>query len=129
MMPEHRWLWRGTVDRVVDGDTVDVDIDTGFRVWRLRERVRIVGPDGLPFDAPEMRGRGSSQAGADAALALAGMLPHGASVQLETFRPDGRDAFGRWLACLWVRDEPAEQDVATRMVEAGHGQWEPDRWR
>ena len=38
------------VNRVVDGDTVDVDIDLGFGVWLRDERVRIMG-----IDTPESR--------------------------------------------------------------------------
>ena len=38
--------------RVVDGDTVDVDIDLGFGVWMHRERVRMMG-----IDTPESRTR------------------------------------------------------------------------
>lgn len=36
--------------KVVDGDTVDVDIDLGFGVWLKDERVRIMG-----IDTPESR--------------------------------------------------------------------------
>ena len=36
--------------KVVDGDTVDVDIDLGFGVWLHDERVRIMG-----IDTPESR--------------------------------------------------------------------------
>ena len=36
--------------KVVDGDTVDVDIDLGFGVWLRNERVRLAG-----IDAPESR--------------------------------------------------------------------------
>ena len=36
--------------RVVDGDTVDVDLDLGFGVWLHKERVRIMG-----IDTPESR--------------------------------------------------------------------------
>ena len=36
--------------KVVDGDTVDVDIDLGFGCWLRNERVRIVG-----IDTPESR--------------------------------------------------------------------------
>ena len=35
--------YRCKVLRVVDGDTVDVDIDLGFGVWSKNERVRIMG--------------------------------------------------------------------------------------
>ena len=36
--------------KVVDGDTVDVDLDLGFGVWLNNERVRIMG-----IDTPESR--------------------------------------------------------------------------
>ena len=36
--------------KVVDGDTVDVDIDLGFGIWLKKERVRIMG-----IDTPESR--------------------------------------------------------------------------
>ena len=44
--------YRATIRRVVDGDTVDVDIDLGFGVWLKDERVRIMG-----IDTPESRTR------------------------------------------------------------------------
>ena len=37
---------------MVDGDTVDVDIDLGFGVWMRKERIRILG-----IDTPESRTR------------------------------------------------------------------------
>ena len=40
------------VVKVVDGDTVDVDINLGFGVWLHDERVRIMG-----IDTPESRTR------------------------------------------------------------------------
>ena len=36
--------------RVVDGDTVDVDIDLGFGVWMRNQRIRMYG-----IDTPESR--------------------------------------------------------------------------
>jgi micrococcal nuclease len=44
--------YKATINRVVDGDTVDVDIDLGFGVWLKDERVRIMG-----IDTPESRTR------------------------------------------------------------------------
>lgn len=38
--------------RVVDGDTVDVDIDLGFGLWIHKERIRLYG-----IDTPESRTR------------------------------------------------------------------------
>ena len=44
--------YKSKILRVVDGDTVDVDIDLGFGVWMHKERVRIMG-----IDTPESRTR------------------------------------------------------------------------
>lgn len=41
----------GTLVRVVDGDTVDCDVDLGFRIYH-RARLRLAG-----IDAPEIRTR------------------------------------------------------------------------
>ena len=46
------WTYRAKVVRVIDGDTVDVDIDLGFGIWQKNERVRIMG-----IDTPESRTR------------------------------------------------------------------------
>ena len=44
--------YRCKILRVVDGDTVDVDIDLGFGMWMHKERVRMMG-----IDTPESRTR------------------------------------------------------------------------
>ena len=44
--------YRAKLVKIVDGDTVDVDIDLGFGVWLKNERVRIMG-----IDTPESRTR------------------------------------------------------------------------
>lgn len=38
------------IDRVIDGDTVDVDIDLGFGIWIHKERIRLAF-----VDTPESR--------------------------------------------------------------------------
>ena len=42
--------YKCTIVRVIDGDTVDVDIDLGFGIIMADERVRIMG-----IDTPESR--------------------------------------------------------------------------
>ena len=44
--------YRCKVVKVIDGDTVDVNIDLGFGIWQMDERVRIMG-----IDTPESRTR------------------------------------------------------------------------
>ena len=48
--------YRAKLVNVVDGDTVDVDIDLGFGIWMRDERVRIMG-----IDTPESRTREQCQ--------------------------------------------------------------------
>ena len=47
--------YRAKVTRVIDGDTVDVDVDLGFDVW-LKSRVRLYG-----IDTPESRTRNKEE--------------------------------------------------------------------
>jgi len=42
--------YKCNVVKVIDGDTVDIDIDLGFGIWMKDERVRIMG-----IDTPESR--------------------------------------------------------------------------
>ena len=68
--------YRATILRVVDGDTVDVDIDLGFGVWLRNERVRIMG-----IDTPESRTRDKEEKkfGLLAKERLKELLPEGES--------------------------------------------------
>ena len=50
------WTYRCKLKRVIDGDTVDVDIDLGFGIWQMNERVRIMG-----IDTPESRTRNKEE--------------------------------------------------------------------
>ena len=44
--------YKVNIVKIVDGDTVDVDIDLGFGMWIKDERVRMMG-----IDTPESRTR------------------------------------------------------------------------
>ena len=44
--------YRCKIIKIVDGDTVDVDIDLGFDIWMKNERIRLLG-----IDTPESRTR------------------------------------------------------------------------
>ena len=46
------YKYKVEVTKVVDGDTVDIDLDLGFGVWLRNERVRLMG-----IDTPESRTR------------------------------------------------------------------------
>ena len=81
---------------VVDGDTVDVDIDLGFDTWRCNERIRLYG-----VDTPEYRTR-------DAEEKAAGLLAKkfvGETLHVgETYRitTKEKDKYGRYLGLIKI---------------------------
>jgi len=79
--------------RVVDGDTVDVDIDLGFGVWLHNERIRIEG-----IDSPESRTRNLIEKffGIAAKNRVKELLPKG-SIQTLVCGDSGEGKFGRIL--------------------------------
>jgi micrococcal nuclease len=90
--------YRTKVVRVVDGDTVDVDIDLGFGVWLRKERVRLYG-----VDTPESRTRDKEEK--KYGLAAKDFLVEklGDSPILKTTK-DGKGKFGRILGEFLVDD-------------------------
>lgn len=103
--------------RIVDGDTVDVDIDLGFGVWLRKERVRIMG-----IDTPESRTRDKVEKkfGLAAKAWVKGLMPVGSHQILKTeIAKDGEDKkgkFGRILGDFLIDDVR----MTDMMIEAGH---------
>ena len=85
--------YRCKVSRVVDGDTVDVDIDLGFGVWLHKERVRVLG-----IDTPESRTRDKEEKkyGLAAKAFVKDFFKIG-DVILTTKKYDAKGKFGRIL--------------------------------
>lgn len=96
-----------TVKRVIDGDTVVVDIDQGFYSWLHDQHIRL-----LSYDAPEM----SDPRGQAAKDALAYMMPVGRSFRVDTVKYGAHDKYGRWLGTFWDQDD---RSVNQRMIDGG----------
>jgi micrococcal nuclease len=108
------YLYSGEVQRVVDGGTIDVTVDLGFKVV-LNERFRLAN-----IDAPETYGPMASEAGRAAACYLANLLPAGTPIKLKS-QKTGK--FNRWIAEVWVLNpdgEVSQKSVNQMMVEDGH---------
>ena len=109
-----------TVIKVVDGDTVDVDIDLGFGVCLKDERVRIMG-----IDTPESRtsDRVEDLFGEAAKARLKELMKHGGKL-ITTEDKDGEDMkgkFGRILGDFYVsREEGKKERVTDILIEEGH---------
>jgi micrococcal nuclease len=109
------WTYRCKVLKVVDGDTVDVDIDLGFGIWQKNERVRIMG-----IDTPESRTRDKIEKkfGLAAKNKLKSLLGKTAVLQT-TINKKGEDMkgkFGRVLGDFLIEDKP----VSEIMCREGH---------
>ena len=82
-----------TIVRVVDGDTVDVDIDLGFGMWMKKQRIRFYG-----IDTPESRTRDLEEKkyGLIAKAFVEASLPVGSTRTLTTVK-DKTGKYGRIL--------------------------------
>ena len=108
--------YRCKVVKVIDGDTVDVDIDLGFGVWLHKERVRLYG-----IDTPESRTRDLEEKkyGLAAKAFLTGMLDYKGGIILKTHK-DATGKFGRILGELWRTTDYADKSINDYMVEKHH---------
>mgnify|MGYP001160956711 FL=1 len=99
--------YKCTILRVVDGDTVDVDIDLGFGVWMRKERIRILG-----IDTPESRTRDLAEKvyGNLAKNFVKDYLPVGSTQTLQTEK-DGTGKFGRILGKFLVYDHQTDSQM------------------
>ena len=107
--------YRCKVVRIIDGDTVDVDIDLGFGVWLHKERVRLYG-----IDTPESRTRDLEEKkyGLAAKDFLTGMLDDD-QIILKTHK-DKTGKFGRILGELWRTSNYTDKSINTYMIEKHH---------
>ena len=108
------------VVKVVDGDTVDVDINLGFGVWLSDERVRIMG-----IDTPESRTRDKVEdLFGEAAKARVKELMEGSAKLITTENKKGEDMkgkFGRILGDFYVERYEGEREKLTDvLIEEGH---------
>jgi micrococcal nuclease len=84
------------IDKVVDGDTVDVFIDLGFSVWH-KERIRLSGVDTAEKNTPLGK----------ALKAYMKELLEGKMVRLQVTKPD---KYGRYLGKVFLAGEESIND-------------------
>lgn len=100
------------VTRVVDGDTVDIDIDLGFGVWLHKERVRVYG-----IDTPESRTRDKEEKKYGlAAKAFVKEFVKGSDIILRTKKYDAKGKFGRILGDIVVN----RKSLSETMIQEHH---------
>jgi len=117
---EQQYIYKAEVDRVVDGDTVDVLLDLSFGVYR-KVRIRANG-----IDTPESRTRNK----AEKVLGLAAKKRMKElcrkTIYVESLNGGKLDKYGRLLANMFTHDESytmsgrSRRDICKILIEEGH---------
>ena len=120
-----------SVGRVVDGDTIDADIDLGFDI-SLTKRIRLAG-----IDTPESRTKDlkEKELGIDAKYWLKHRLEDADDIIIRTELPDSTEKYGRIIGHLYINGQ--EESLNNQMITEGYAlpydggtkdkDWEPLR--
>ena len=103
------FVYNAILDRVVDGDTIDVTLDLGFNVFLKKQRCRLAG-----IDTPESRTRdlAEKKLGLEAKARLTELCGH--TLKIKSL---GRGKFGRILAIPYTNNN---EDICKLLIEEGH---------
>ena len=102
------------VTGVVDGDTIDVELDLGFNI-SYSQRVRLAG-----IDTPESRTKDKMEKtlGLESKQRLKDVLAKAQLIVIRTELPDSSEKYGRILG--WIFIDGAEQSVNEALVADGY---------
>lgn len=102
------------ITNVVDGDTIDVDIDLGFNV-SYSQRVRLAG-----IDTPESRTKDKFEKnlGLESKEYLKYKLKDAKLIVIKTEKPDSSEKYGRILGWLYIDGDTVS--INDHMIEDGY---------
>ena len=105
--------------KVVDGDTIDADIDLGFDI-SLTKRIRLAG-----IDTPESRTADAfeKKLGLQAKEWLKHKLENAKDILIKTELPDSTEKYGRIIGHLFINGEAVS--INNQMIAEGHA-WNYD---
>jgi len=100
--------------KVVDGDTIDVDLDLGFNI-SYTQRVRLAG-----IDTPESRTTDKAEKvlGLEVKKHLAETLQAASLIVIRTEKPDSTEKYGRILG--WIFLDGSSESVNTALIAGGY---------
>ena len=107
------------ITKVVDGDTIDADIDLGFDI-SLTKRIRLAG-----VDTPESRTADANEKkyGLQSKEWLKHKVENAEHILIKTELPDSTEKYGRIIGHLFVNDQ--ETSLNDQMIVEGYA-WEYD---
>ena len=100
------------VTKVYDGDTITVDLDLGYGIWKKKESIRL-----MDIDTPEIRSEHKEIA--IAARDYLSSIVIGKKVLVDSRK---KDKYGRYLAYIYLSEEMYKlgQAVNDLMVNSEH---------
>jgi len=107
------------INRIVDGDTIDVTIDLGFNI-HIDQRVRVAG-----IDSPEKRTRNAAEKalGLDATDWMTKRLEDASDLVIKTSVEGSLGKYGRVLG--WLYTDDSEVSLNEKMIAEGFA-WKYD---
>lgn len=103
------------VIKVIDGDTIDVDIDLGMNTVRANERIRLAG-----IDTPESRttDKAEKALGLESKEYLKSKLKDAKFMVIKTELPDSTEKFGRMLGWIYIDGDTVS--INDHMINDGY---------
>ena len=103
-----------SITKVVDGDTIDADIDLGFDI-SLTKRIRFAG-----IDTPESRTTNLKEKamGLESKEWLKKALEGAKDIIIKTEKPDSTEKYGRIIGHLFINGQ--ETSLNTQMIDEGY---------
>ena len=108
-----------SIHKVVDGDTIDADIDLGFDI-SLTKRIRLAG-----VDTPESRTKDEyeKKLGLESKEWLKKRCENAKDILIKTELPDSTEKYGRIIGHLYINGE--ETSLNNQMIAEGYA-WNYD---
>jgi micrococcal nuclease len=107
------FTYAAEIVKVVDGDTVDVDIDLGFSTWVRNVRLRLNRIDAYETSLRSGTTEEQKQLGLAAKALLIKTAEEASGIQVTTV---GKGKYGRWIAELVIDGV----NISDHLVELGY---------
>ena len=112
------YKYNAVVSRIIDGDTIYVDINLGFNIIFRKQQIRLYG-----IDTPESRTRNLEEKikGIEATNFLKDRIKVGDDIIISTLKYNHKGKFGRFLAEIYYFDsENNLMNLNIELLESGN---------
>ena len=113
-----KYIYRGKLERVVDGDTIDALIDVGFDIW-IKKRIRYSGIDTWESRTRDLAEKAKGlEAKARNKELLMEVSSKSGYFRLKSY---GVGKFGRVLGEIFIEDKDGKQlNINKTLISEGH---------